>query len=101
MVGAEGTSQVLGAEEFEVGGDWEDFGFGVEVVGRGVLKGASAEPEGPVLDGLEFGIVGGGAIRKPNRGSIGKNGTDKGFKGLEHCLLLVSPGCASKGFKDV
>ena len=101
MVGAEGTSQVLGAEELEVVGDREDFGFRVEVVRRGVLKGASAEPEGPVLDSLEFGNVGGGGIRKPNRGSIGENGTDKGFKGLEHCLLLVSPGCASKGFKDV
>jgi len=101
MVGAEGTSQVLGAEELEVVGDRQDFSFGVEVVRRGVLKGASAEPEGPVLDSLEFGNVGGGGIRKPNRGSIGENGTDEGFKGLEHCLLLVSPGCASKGFKDV
>jgi hypothetical protein len=91
----------LGAEELEVVGDWEDFGFGVEVVRRGVLKGASAEPEGPVLDGLEFGNIGGGGIRKPNGGSIGKNRTNEGFKGLEHCLLLVSPGCASKGFKDI
>ena len=82
-------------------GDWEDFGFGVEVVGRGVLKGASTEPEGPVLDGLEFGNIGGGGIRKPNRSSIGEYRTNEGFKGLEHCLLLVSPGCASKGFKDV
>jgi len=32
----------------EVVGDWEDFGFGVEVAGRGVLKGASTELEGPV-----------------------------------------------------
>ena len=80
MVGVEGTSQVLGAEELEVVGDREDFGFGVEVVGRGVLKGASAEPEGPVLDGLEFGNVGGGGIRKPNGGSIGENRTNEGFK---------------------
>ena len=40
MVGAESAGQVLGAKELEVVGDREDFGFGVEVVGRGVLKGA-------------------------------------------------------------
>jgi len=101
VVGAEGAGQVLGAEELEVVGDWEDFGFGVEVVGRGVLKGASAEPEGPVLDGLEFGNIGGGGIRKPNRGSIGENRTNEGFVGLEHSFLLMSPGCASKGFEDI
>jgi len=101
VVGAEGTGQVLGAEELEVVGDWEDFGFGVEVVGRGVLKGASAEPEGPVLDGLEFGNIGGGGIRKPNRGSVGENRTNEGFVGLEHSFLLMSPGCASKGFEDI
>ena len=101
MVGAEVAGQVLGAEELEVVGDRKDFGFGVEVVSGGVLEGASTEPEGTVLDSLEFGNIGLGGIRKPNRGSIGENGTDEGFKGLEHCLLLVSPGCASKGFKDV
>ena len=101
MVGAEGAGKVLGAEELEVVGDWEDFGFGVEVVGRGVLKGASAEPEGPVLDGLEFGNIGGGGIRKPNRGSISENRTYEGFVGLEHSFLMMSPGCASKGFEDI
>jgi len=101
VMGAEGTSKVLGAEELEVVGDRKDFGFGVEVVGGGVLEGASTEPEGTVLDSLEFGNIGLGGIRKPNRGSIGENRTNEGFVGLEHSFLLVSPGCASKGFEDI
>ena len=101
MVGAECTGKVLGAEEFEMVGDREDFGFRVEVVLGGVLEGASAEPEGTVLDSLEFGDVGEGGVRKPNWGSVGENGADEGFVGLEHCLLLVSPGGTSKGFENV
>ncbi len=101
MMGAEGAGKVFGAEKLEVVGDREDFGFGVEVVGGGVKEGASTEPEGTVLDSLEFGNIGGGGIRKPNRGRIGENRTNEGFVGLEHSFLLVSPGCASKGFEDI
>jgi hypothetical protein len=101
MVWTESAGQELGTEELEVVGDRKDFGFGVEVVSGGILEGASTEPEGSVLDSLEFGNIGGGGIRKPNRGSICENRTNEGFVGLEHSLLLVSPGCASKGFEDV
>lgn len=100
-MGAESAGEVLGAKELEVVGDREDFGFRVEVVGGGVLEGASTEPEGTVLDSLEFGNIGGGGIRKPNRGSVGENRTNEGFVGLEHSFLLMSPGCASKGFEDI
>ncbi len=65
-----------------------------------VLEGASAETKGTLLDDFEFGDFGGGSIRKPNRCSIGENRTDEGIVGLEHCLLLVSPGCGSMGFED-
>ena len=88
MVGTGSAGQELGTEELEVVGDGKDFGFGEEVVGGGIL-------EGSVLDSLEFGNIGGGGNRKPNRGSICENRTNEGFVGLEHSLLLVSPGCAS------
>ncbi len=58
------------------------------------MNGASTEPVGTVLDSLEFGDIGGGCVRKPNRGSIVKKRTDEGFVCSEHCLILVSPGCA-------
>jgi len=53
------------------------------------MEGASAEPEGMVLEGLKFRDVGGGGVGKPNGGSIGEYRTDEGFKGLEHCLVRV------------
>jgi hypothetical protein len=93
MVVSERAGQELGTEELEVIGDRKDFGFRMEVVRGEILKVASTEPEGTVLDSLEFVDVGGECVRKPNRGSIGKNRTDEGFVCSEHCLILVSPGC--------
>jgi len=49
MGGGVGAGQVLGVEELEVVGDREDLGFGVEVVGGGILEGANTELEGFVL----------------------------------------------------
>ena len=81
--------------------DREIFGFGVEVARRGHLEGAKAGTEGMVLDSLEFGYVGKGKVREPDRRCIGKDRTEDGAVGEKHGLLLCAPGGASQGFEDV
>ena len=78
--------------------DREIFGFRVEVARRGHLDGAKA---GLVLDALEFGNVGKGKVREPDRRCIDKDRMEDGAVGEKHGLLLCAPGGASQGFEDV
>jgi len=47
------------------------------------------------LDPLEFEDAGVGGVRVPDRRGVGEKGADNGLIGVEHGLLLVTPGGAS------
>ena len=82
MIGTEGTGEELGGKEFEVLVYREELGFGMKVRRRGFFVTAQTDPEGLVLDGLEFLDVGGFGRRVPNWGCVVKDRTDEGFVGI-------------------
>ena len=77
MVGSEGAGKVLGTEELEVVIHRKDFGFRVEMDGGGFVVGAQADPEGRILNSLDFLDIGRGSIWEPDRSCIGGDRTDE------------------------
>ena len=79
---------------------WKDFGFGVEVAGEGFVVGALADPQGRILDSLDFWDIVRGSVWEPDRSCISGDRMDECFVCVKHGLLLMPPGGTSKCLED-
>ena len=91
VVGTESTGEELCGKEFEVLVYCENFGFGVEVGRRGFFVAAQTDPEGLVLDDLEFLDVGRCGRRVPDWGCVVEDMADEVIVGIKQGLCLITP----------
>ena len=80
--------------------DGKNLGLRVKMVLRGHLQRPSGDPEGRILDLLEFDYSRVGDIGEPDGSSVVEKGADEGFVGDEEGLLLLAPGGTSNDLKD-
>ena len=92
---------MLGAEDLEVVIHQKDFGFGVEVARGDFVVGPQADPQGRILDSLDFLGTGRGNVWEPDRSCISGDRTDECIVCVEHGLLLMPPGGTSKCLEEL
>ena len=84
-----------------MGVDGEDLCLCVEMSNVGHPHTSRHGTEGSVLEGLELLNIGLGGVGEPYWGSIGEEGSNKGYVGDSEGFLLLAPIGASEGSKEV
>ena len=101
VFGVETGGQVLFCNHFSMFFNWEHFCFLMYVVHTGHSVAASGCSEGMVLDGLEFGSVGGTDVWGPDRRGIFKDRSAYRFVGQDHGFLVLAPAGSGQCLYDV